>query len=275
MTTMERLQEHYEEAKTIFPEERIVGIFVYGSQNYELDTPESDIDTKCIVVPTFDDICFNRKPVSYTHVRANDEHIEFKDVRLMLNEFRKQNMNFVEILFTKHCVVNLLYADAWNRLTAEKEMVAHYNPVLTVVKMAGMAVQKYKALTHPYPSKLEVLAKFGYDPKQIHHIYCIQRFLSDYIAGKSYAESMVPGPLHTPYLYEVKAGALTLEQALSEADKVMTLIDGIVEDFKKVGRSESDPRVDALIDQTQKDIMLIALTRELAKTKTDEKKEEQ
>lgn len=274
MTTMERLQAHYEEAKTIFPEERIVGIFVYGSQNYELDTPESDIDTKCIIVPTFDDICFNRKPVSYTHVRANDEHIEFKDVRLMLNEFRKQNMNFVEILFTKYCVVNPLYADAWNRLTAEKEMVAHYNPVLTVVKMAGMAGRKRKALTHPYPSKLEVLAKFGYDPKQIHHIYRIEKFLRDYITGKSYAESMVPGPLYAPYLYKVKAGALTLEQALAEADKMMTIIDALVEEFKKTGRNESDPRVDDLIDQTQKDIMLIALTRELAKMKTDEKKEE-
>lgn len=274
MTTMERLQAHYEEAKTIFPEERIVGIFVYGSQNYELDTPESDIDTKCIVVPTFDDICFNKKPVSYTHVRANDEHIEFKDVRLMLNEFRKQNMNFVEILFTKYCIVNPLYADAWNRLTAEKEMVAHYNPVLTAIKMAGMAMQKRKALTHPYPSKLEVLAKFGYDPKQIHHIYRIERFLRDYIAGKSYAESMVPGPLYAPYLYEVKAGVLTLEQALAEADKTMTIIDALVEEFKKTGRNESDPRVDVLINETQKNIMLIALTGELAKMETDSKKEE-
>lgn len=275
MTTMERLQAHYEEAKTIFPEERIVGIFVYGSQNYELDTPESDIDTKCIIVPTFDDICFNRKPVSYTHVRANDEHIEFKDVRLMLNEFRKQNMNFVEILFTKYCVVNPLYADAWNRLAAEREMVAHYNPVLTVVKMAGMAMQKYKALTHPYPSKIEVLAKFGYDPKQIHHIYRINRFLCDYITGKTYAESMIPGPLYAPYLYEVKAGVLALEQAKTEAEKMMKIIDKMVEDFKRVGRNESDSRVDVLIDQTQRDIMLIALTRELTKMKTDEKKGEQ
>lgn len=274
MTTMERLQAHYEEAKTIFPEERIVGIFVYGSQNYELDTPESDIDTKCIVVPTFDDICFNRKLVSYTHVRANDEHIEFKDVRLMLNEFRKQNMNFVEILFTKYCVVNPLYADAWNRLASEKEMVARYNPVLTVVKMAGMAMQKRKALTHPYPSKLEVLAKFGYDPKQIHHIYRIERFLKDYIVGKSYAESMVPGPLYAPYLYQVKAGVLTLEQAEAEAEKMMAIIDRMVEEFKKVGRNESDSRVDALIDQTQKDIVFIAMSRELKKM-SEEKKEEQ
>lgn len=274
MTTMERLQAHYEEAKTIFPEERIVGIFVYGSQNYELDTPESDVDTKCIIVPTFDDICFNKKPVSYTHVRANDEHIEFKDVRLMLNEFRKQNMNFVEILFTKYCIVNPLYADAWNRLTAEKEMVAHYNPVLTVVKMAGMAMQKRKALTHPYPSKLEVLAKFGYDPKQIHHIYRIKRFLSDYISGKSYAESMVPGPLYAPYLYQVKAGVLTLEQAEAEAEKMMAIIDKMIEEFKKVGRNESDSRVDALIDQTQKDIVFIAMNRELKKM-SEEKKEEQ
>ena len=34
---MNRLQEHYEEAKTLIDESRIVGIFIQGSQNYGLD----------------------------------------------------------------------------------------------------------------------------------------------------------------------------------------------------------------------------------------------
>lgn len=56
MTTRERLVEHFEEAKTLFPEDRIVGLFLQGSQNYGLELPTSDVDTKLIVVPTFEDI---------------------------------------------------------------------------------------------------------------------------------------------------------------------------------------------------------------------------
>ncbi|MBO5957917.1 MAG: hypothetical protein J6Q39_10230, partial [Bacteroidales bacterium] len=109
MTRYERImkgvREHYEEALQHFPKEQIVGVFLQGSQNYNLDYEGSDIDTKLIVVPNFRDICLNKKPVSTTHVRANDEHTDWKDVRLYMETFRKQNLNFLEILFTKFYII--------------------------------------------------------------------------------------------------------------------------------------------------------------------------
>ena len=110
-TVMDRLRDHYNEALEYFPEDRIVGIFLQGSQNYGLEIPGSDVDTKLIVTPTFEDIAMNRKAISTTHIRANDEHIDFKDIRLMFQTFRKQNLNFLEILFTDFKIVNPLYAD--------------------------------------------------------------------------------------------------------------------------------------------------------------------
>ena len=81
---MIRLHEHYLESLQYFPEDQTVGCFLQGSQNYGLDHEESDVDTKLIVVPSFKDICLNRKPVSTTHVRANDEHTDWKDIRLYM-----------------------------------------------------------------------------------------------------------------------------------------------------------------------------------------------
>ena len=78
----EKVHDHYMEAKEYFPDDSIVGIFLQGSQNYGLDYEGSDVDTKLIVVPTFKDIAMNKKPVSTTHVRNNNEHIDWKDVRL-------------------------------------------------------------------------------------------------------------------------------------------------------------------------------------------------
>ena len=59
-----RLKEHLQEALTIFPKDKILGIFIQGSQNYGLDYEGSDIDTKCIVLPTLEDICLNKKATS-------------------------------------------------------------------------------------------------------------------------------------------------------------------------------------------------------------------
>lgn len=78
---MNRVQDHFEESLTMFDKSRIVGIFLQGSQNYGLQIPTSDVDTKLIVTPTFDEVVLNKKP---THVRANNEHIDLKDIRLML-----------------------------------------------------------------------------------------------------------------------------------------------------------------------------------------------
>ena len=79
---MDQVMAHLEEAKQYFDENSIVGIFLQGSQNYGLDYEGSDIETKLIICPTIKQIAFNKKPVSTTHVRENNEHIDFKDIRL-------------------------------------------------------------------------------------------------------------------------------------------------------------------------------------------------
>lgn len=88
-----------------------VGLFLQGSQNYDLDYEGSDIDTKVIVLPSFTDFVLNRKPVSTTHIMENNEHLDFKDIRLMFDCIKKQNVNFVEILFTRYMILNPKYED--------------------------------------------------------------------------------------------------------------------------------------------------------------------
>ena len=119
-----RVQEHYDESLNYFTSNEIVLCALQGSQNYGLAYEGSDVDTKLIVVPTFKDIALNRKPVSTTHVRANDEHTDWKDVRLYMETFRKQNLNFLEILFTDYKVMNPYYENQWNRLIGKREEIA-------------------------------------------------------------------------------------------------------------------------------------------------------
>lgn len=262
---MRRLQEHYDEALEHFPADRIVGIFLQGSQNYGLDVPGSDVDTKLIVTPTFEEIAFNKKPHSTTHVRANDEHIDFKDIRLYIQTFRKQNLNFLEILFTPYKIINPMYVNDWNKLVTHAEEIAHYNRFLAVKAMKGVAMEKYHALEHPYPAKVKVLEKFGYDPKQLHHLLRIEEYLERYIAGDKYRDCLAPKTAE--YLIEVKLGKYTKEEAEKVAENAMHHIETMSAAITKDSEWDKvDPAVEALLDEVQLGIMRTAMVGEFVCT---------
>ena len=181
-----------------------------------MEIPSSDVDTKLIVVPTFEEIAFNHKAHSTTHVRENDEHIDFKDIRLMLGTFRKQNLNFLEILFTPYKILNPKYAEEWMRLETKREKIAHYNKFAAVKAMKGVALEKYHAMEHRYPAKIEIIDKIGYDPKQLHHLLRVEDYLRRYIAGESYEKCLRPSD--PEYLKQVKLGLYTLDEARIHAD---------------------------------------------------------
>lgn len=211
----EKLYEHYQEALQQGYE--IFGIFVQGSQNYGLDMYSeeywSDIDTKCIVLPSLDDIILNRKPTSTTHERENKEHIDFKDIRLMWECFKKQNVNFMEILFTDYYIVPEKYKKYWDKMREMAEEIAHAHPAQTVRTMSGMSMEKFKALEHRYPTLIEKIDKYGYDGKQLHHIIRINDFLARYTGGWSFKDSMSPTPYKIKELQDAKLNKFSLEKA--------------------------------------------------------------
>ena len=258
---MDRVWEHYNEALEHFPEDRIVGIFYQGSGNYGLDYEGSDVDTKLIITPTFEDIAMNKKAVSTTHIRDNEEHIDFKDIRLYIQTFRKQNLNFLEILFTKYALVNPMYVNEWNRLVQAREAIAHYSPVQAIKSMKGIAKEKYHAMEHHYPARMEWINKFGYDPKQLHHLIRVNEYISRYIDGESY-EACLKSNM-SDYLQAVKLGFHDLDVARMIANWSIGCIDKMCYKYLDNCSKEVNQDVDALLDDVQYNIMKIAIKKEI------------
>ena len=50
-----------------------------------------------------------------------------------------------------------------------------------------MALEKQKALCHPYPNTMDKIEKFGYDGKQLSHCRRLLNFLSRYLDGEPIA----------------------------------------------------------------------------------------
>ena len=263
MTIYDRVTEHYEESLEHFSSNQIVACLLQGSQNYNLDLPTSDVDTKLIVVPSFKDIALNRKPVSTTHIRENEEHIDFKDIRLYIETFRKQNINFVEILFTPYSCINDIYSEEWRRLVEARERIARMNPWRAVKAMKGVALEKYHAMEHKYPSKMEILAKYGYCAKELHHLVRIDYFLTQYIAGADYGTAMVPTGSMRDFLMSIKTNEWDLTAARNLAEVSLNHIEELSTWFCNKTEDKEDPEMRDLLEDVSYNIMKIAVKNEL------------
>lgn len=257
--TQKVFKEHIDEAIKIHGD-NVIFVALQGSQNYDLAYEESDVDTKAILVPSFYDIAFNKKAISYTHVRENEEHIDFKDLRLIFQTFRKQNINFMEILFSKYSWINPEYKEELDELIAAKEQIARYNSYRALKCMKGMILEKKHALCHPYPSKLEILDRLGYDPKQLSHIVRIHDFSKRFIEGESYEKCLIPKDKE--FILKIKKGVLTYEAAMTVADAfesdAVKRIDEACEYFK----DEPNEEVEEILNNIQYRIMKKAVRKE-------------
>jgi predicted nucleotidyltransferase len=232
---MKRLNEHLEAvcADGYNP----VYIALQGSQNYQLDYKNSDVDTKAIVLPTFEDIVFNKKMVSTTYIMENNEHCDLKDIRLMFNNFKKQNINFLEVLFSPYYWVDERYEEEFEQLRAHAEEIAHYNENVAVKCMLGMAKEKYKAMEHPYPTLIDKIEKYGYDGKQLHHIVRMREFMERYIDGEPFGSCLISN--HREYLLKLKKNELPLKEARIIAGIEIGKMEKEVNDFLLRGKAKN------------------------------------
>ena len=211
---MNRVQEHYDYLKKQGFE--IVGLFLQGSQNYNNDIYDddycSDIDTKAIVLPTFEGFVMGKQPVSTTLVLENNEHIDVKDIRVMFDTLEKHNVNFLEILFTKFKIINPKYESLFEPCINKRERLAFADTAKLLNCIVGMAKQKFCALKHPYPTIKDKIDKFGYDPKQLNHIIRMNYFMKRILNGESF-ESALNEIERKDYLVKVKKGIYELEEA--------------------------------------------------------------
>lgn len=233
---MKRVQEHYDYLQQ--KEYEIVFLALQGSQNYELDVYDenymSDVDTKAVVLPSFEDFVYNRQPVSETVVLENNEHIDVKDVRVMFETYKKQNVNYIETLFSKFRIVNDKYKNIVQILFDNAEEIAHINFNQALRCMAGMSKEKLKALTHPYPTIVDKIEKYGYDPKQLHHICRMNDFIKKYANGMPYEDCLIPDDKEK--LIDIKKGILGVE----EAEKLAVLLDKDTYNVKEENVTEID-----------------------------------
>ena len=222
------IQKHYD--KLVEMGHNVVGVFLYGSQNYELDYKGSDVDSKAIVLPSLNDIVLNKQPVSTTIDMGDNCLCDVKDIRKMFECFKKQNINFIELLFTQYYVLNDEYKELYRPMLDNNELIARYNNYASLNCMSGMALEKYNALTHPYPSIKDKIDKYGYDNKQFHHIVRLVDFIQRYVTNEPYKYILIP--TDKQHLLDIKKSYIySLEDAKKMSKEHCDFIKKVKDDY--------------------------------------------
>lgn len=200
-----------------FKEENIVGIFAYGSQNYGVATETSDWDTKAIIVPSYEELVL-RPPVSREIHLENKEHCEVKDIREIVNMFKKQNINFLEILYTEYKWLNPIYKRHWeNYFEENKEMITHYDINKTVKSICGQAIHTLKQ----NPT----------DGKKVANGLRLLRFLENFLDGANYSNCIALSENERQRIIELKRSQKVDIFLTEQLEKKFAILQGI--EFEK------------------------------------------
>lgn len=172
----ERILEHFNflVEKHQVPENKILGIFLYGSQNYGCSHINSDIDTKAIYIPDLAESIVGR-PKVHTYILENGEHCELIDIRSYISNLYKQNMNFVETLFTEFYYISPKYKELWKKYFIEnRERIAYYDMSKGIQSMIGQT--------------LHTLDQNPTNGKKVGNAYRMMWSLNNYFRMKPYSE---------------------------------------------------------------------------------------
>jgi hypothetical protein len=171
---------------------QVLYLALYGSQNYNLDEHSelytSDFDTKAVVLPSLRDLVEGKRVSEVLDTPVGQ--CDVKDVRSFFEVLVKGNPAYLEVMVADCQWVNPHYRHLWDwdDEKFEKFFKAVYKRFAKAAY--GMALQKEKALTHPYPSVLAKVEKYGYDGKQLHHVVRLLDLYRKTKAGVPFKQAM-------------------------------------------------------------------------------------
>ena len=225
-------------------------MFLFGSQNYNCQTDTSDIDTKVIVIPTLDEMILGQIKINETIPRGDGE-ITIFDIKHMHDYIKKQNINFLEILFTDYYIINPKYETIWEDMRKPAEKIARLNEFAAVQCINGVFMNKYKKLFHAVPSNAAAIEKYGYDGKALADCVRLYQVVTHYIQKSSYAECLKLDDCIVDYIMTFKTYTqlFTVEKACEFASLLKDKMDYVVTEYNNTHEEVLDYNVLKMIDR--------------------------
>lgn len=189
------LENHYKKVSEQYGADNIFFLFLYGSQNYGIDTSSSDVDSKAIIFISEED--------NYWHYNI-DTHIYFEDGSLCevmdLVTFMKDLLNYkitlLECFITNDIIINDQYHNLFMEFLHLDGPLFDYNPkafIRELYEAACRDITFYKC--HE---------KDNNDVKDCVHGYRKMLLAKNFLETGSYSESIKLNPEQKEMLLNIK-----------------------------------------------------------------------
>lgn len=243
----------------------VIAVMLYGSQNYGIDTVHSDIDLKAIVIPTYEDIIKGNKLISKT-IEMNFGLVDIKDLRLMIECYKKQNLNFLETLITDYKIINPVYEEYINKIF-NNEKIMRYDERKAIKCAYGMIKDVYHNAV-----KMNVADRYKEEEqrfinKTFSNILRLSYFIYNYIHKIPYKDCITPSEDTQDYILKLRNNQilLTKDEFINRTEDILDYLNNIIkinEPYFKIDNS-----LEPLFDNVIEDIMYKFLLREIEKRK--------
>lgn len=195
---------------------------IYGSQNYALETEESDVDSYLIVMPSLEDLALNRKPVSkelmYVDENGipNGEHVVVKDLRIFAEALMNADFHALEVVSSKYTFV-------WNWAWPELDYRESLNPFEDMDCFTAVLPKFYWRVANCLESALKSkkFERLDWDKKGdrktlvdvvLHYFVFLHAFEQDECPYSTYSKNL------RDTLLAIKNGSMSKEEALAMFD---------------------------------------------------------
>ena len=206
MTDIKKILKH--EYEVLSKQYTVLGVFLCGSQNYGLAAEDSDVDTKAVIVPSLNDLIL-ASPVSRT-IRFDCGECDVKDVREMVKNVKKQNVNFVETLFTDYHYIS-----------------PSFRRMLTKTEKTAADIEQY-----------------GYHRKSLMNTFKAAAMLDKYVAGDKY-ESVLDCSKYA----QIRTAAFPAPKAAKIAAEMVKRAKAAADTYIKERNPETDAVISAWLDE--------------------------
>lgn len=241
------LRRHYQELVNKGYE--VVCVMLQGSQNYEMDDEESDVDSKAIVLPKMKNIVAGTPPFSATIKFDNGEQVDVKDIRAMCQQLKKQNPSYLELLFTPYKIVSNKWRKDIKALFDNADAIAAPTQRL-FSSILGMACEKEAAIFKSYPSTEERIKKYGFDGKQLHHCLRLMEMMRGLANNKKFRDCLIVEDFRKQELIDIKRNKIEIDidwvRKLGAA--AVEVIKSFRENMKDKTPQELGEEVDVMLD---------------------------
>lgn len=157
-------------------DQNFIGVFLYGSQNYELNYEGSDIDS-IVLIANYDK---PRQELTTPYGKT-----KIYTLKYFLYRLKKGDMECYEILYTKYKIINSIYEEIFMDFVKSFSSCMNYERV-----KRSLSIKLNEHLCHIL-WLMTNKEHARYNKKRLYWAIRVQNQLERIIAGESYADSLI------------------------------------------------------------------------------------